>query len=232
MRLSALLSEVTGIGAVRPEERPNITAAVTVMVDKAIGTVSTERLSLQAQGGGLALCTWPAELKKQAEATYRTTRARRILDFATGRPEGWQAWPNVHLAYRFADIRQRLYLHHGFDHENGLSEYIGRWLGTDFARVGGHHPDRVPTDLWPWLLERRYADADSDKQGLSDFLSRLRGRDAYLRPSIALQRTWTWEDVRDLEHRRALPTELRKAVRQILNVLNEPIPHDCRELRR
>jgi hypothetical protein len=226
--LTALLREVTGIESVKPEDRPEIFASVAVMVDKAIGTVSTERLSLQSQRGGLALCTWPAELKRQAEATYRTDRARRILDFAAGLPEGWRAWPNVHLAYRFADIRQRLYLHHGFDYDGGTGEYIGRWQGGDFGHVGGHHHDHVRDGLWPWLLERGYAN-ECDKRQLDVFLGRLGRRDAYLRPSIALQRTWSWKDTTDLEQRCALTGELRRAVAHVLNVLDEPLPPGCRE---
>ena len=78
-----------------------------VRIDKAIGSQSTERLSLQWRPEGLALGTWPAELKKQAEATYRTGRGQRILDFAAGTPAGWRVRPYVHLAYFRASIKQR-----------------------------------------------------------------------------------------------------------------------------
>jgi len=43
-----------------------------VRIDKATAARSTERLSLRWRPEGLVLGTWPAELKKQAEATYRT----------------------------------------------------------------------------------------------------------------------------------------------------------------
>ena len=222
VRLAALLRDVTGIDVVKPEDRPGISASVAVMVDKAIGTQSTERLSLQATPGGLALCTWPAELKKQAEAAYRTGRAGRIIDFAAGHPPGWQAWPNVHLAYRLAAIRQRVYLHYGM----GLTEYVRRWLGEDFGHVGGHHSGGVRDSLWPWLLERRYADA-RDERPLDEFLDRLGCRDAHLRPGIALQRTWSWQEAADLQQRRALVGELRSAVAEVLSMLDEPLPPGC-----
>jgi hypothetical protein len=32
------------------------------------------------------------------------------------------------------------------------------WLGEDFAYAGGHHCGQVRPVLWPWLLERGYAD--------------------------------------------------------------------------
>ena len=219
--LTALLREVTGIDVVKPEDRPGISSSVAVMVDKAIGTESTERLSLQAQPEGLALCTWPAELKKQAWATYRTGRAQRIINFAA-HPQGWEAWPNVHLAYRLASIRQRLYLHPDL----GLTEYIHRWLGEDFARVGGHHCDHIREGLWPWLQERRFTDS-RDELPLDEFLDRLVRRDAHLRPSIALQRTWSWDDAADLDQRRALGDELRSAVAEVLSALDELLPPAC-----
>jgi hypothetical protein len=54
---------------------------------------------LQQQAEGLALGTWPAELKPQAEALYRTGRAQRLMDLVagdflmatdTGHPEAWR----------------------------------------------------------------------------------------------------------------------------------------------
>jgi hypothetical protein len=56
---------------------------------------------------------------KQAEATYRTGRGQRILDFAGGTPAGWRIRTNAQLAYRFASIPQRVYLTRGL----GLDEY-------------------------------------------------------------------------------------------------------------
>jgi hypothetical protein len=215
--LTGLLREATGIDAVKPEVGPAISPSVAVMVDKAIGTESTERLSLQVQGDGLALCTWPAELKEQARATYRTDRAQRLIDFLAGQPEGWQARPNVHLAYRLASIDQRLYSHCSL----GLTEYIHNWLGEDFSQVGGHHRAHVRDRLWPWLQQRRYADPRDD--GLLDkFLDRLGRRDAHLRPSITLQRTWRWAEAADLNQRRTLASEIRNAAAEVLTTLNEP----------
>src|SRR5215471_1472825 len=106
-RLMTVLREATGIADVKPERRPWI---ATVMLDEAIRTKSTQRISLRHQAGGLALYTFPAELKPQAEALYRTGRAQRLLDFLAEHPGAWQARPNVHVAYRNARADQRLYL--------------------------------------------------------------------------------------------------------------------------
>jgi YaaC-like Protein len=60
-----------------------VRASAAVMIDKAIGTKTTQRLSLQARGDGLALCTWPAELKPQAQEMYQAARqAERLFGAA------------------------------------------------------------------------------------------------------------------------------------------------------
>jgi hypothetical protein len=225
--LAATLRDVTGIDAVVPEMRPDTDAAVMVQIDKAIGSQSTQRLSLQWHPEGIVLATFPAELKKQAEATYRTTRAERILDFAAVAPAAWQLLPIVHLAYRFAAVPERIYLTCGL----GLNEYVRRWEGQDFGYVGGHHYDQVRPVLWPWLLERGYASRKDESQ-LPGFLDRLGRRDAHLRPGIRIQRIWSRPEAASLDQRRALVGELRAATTELLKVLDEPLPPACAGARR
>ena len=220
--LEARLRDVTGIDAVVPEKRPDTDASVMVRIDKAIGSQSTERLSLRWLPEGLVLATWPAELKSQAEATYRTGRGQLILDFAAGMPAGWQVRPIGQLAYRFAAIPQRVYL----TGDLGLDEYVHGWLGEDFAYVGGHHYDQVRPVLWPWLLEHRYA-SQKDESKLPGFLHRLGKRDAHLRPGIAIQRTWSTAETASLNQRGVLASELRAAITELLGVLHEPLPPAC-----
>src|SRR5216683_6892009 len=76
-----------------------------------------------------ALFTFPAELKLQAEALYRTGRAQRLLDLVAEHPEAWRARPNMHLAFRNAPVAQRLYLHCHLE----TTDYIHRWMGNDFG---------------------------------------------------------------------------------------------------
>lgn len=217
--LAVLLRNATGVDDVAPEKRPDSDASVTVRIDKAIGSQSTERLSLCWRPEGLSLATWPAELKKQAEATYRTGRGQRIVDFAAENRVGWRVRPTVYLAYRFASVSQRVYL----TCDLGLEEYVRGWLGEDFAFVGGHHRDRVRPVLWPWLLERGYASA-VDEGLLDGFLERLGKRDAHLRPGIGLQRTWGRAEAASLHDSGVLTGELRTAVTEVLGVLDEPLP--------
>jgi hypothetical protein len=220
--LAATLRDVTGIDAVVHEKRPDTDASVMVQIDKAIGARSTQRLSLQWHREGLVLATFPAELKKQAEATYRTGRSERILDFAAVAPAGWQVRPIVHLAYRFAAVPQRIYL----TCDLGLNEYVRRWEGDDFAYVGGHHPDQVRPVLWPWLLERGYASRKDESQ-LPEFLNRLGKRDAHLRPGIRIQRTWSKAETTSMDQRGTLVGELRAAITELLGVLEESLPPAC-----
>lgn len=76
------------------------------------------------------------------------------------------------------------------------------------------------------LLERGYADVRDERQ-LGGFLDRLGKRDAHLRPSIGLQRTWGRAEAATLDQRGALAGELRAAVTELLGVLDEPLPPGC-----
>lgn len=223
-RLMALLRQATGIDGVEPERRPSIGAAV--MLDAAIKTTSTQRISLQQQAGNLALCTWPAELKPQAESLYRTGRAQQLMDLVAGHPATWQARPNVHLAFRNAPVAQRLYLHCHLD----ITEYIRRWSGNDFAQIRAHHYDHIRENLWLWLREHQYAGPGDDQQ-LDTFLKHLGRRDAHLRPGIEVRRIWPWPHAMDLDERGVLASEVRTAVAELLTALDEPLPPACADAR-
>jgi hypothetical protein len=215
-----LLREATGVDDVKPDQHPRVGA--TVMLDSAIRSKSTQRLSLQQRDGRLALRACPAELKPQAEALYQTGRARRLTDFVTAHRQAWLARPNPHLAFRNAHPDQRLYL----DCQLEITEYIQRWTGNDFAQIRAHHHDQIRQDLWPWLQERGYA-GSADDQKLDEFLRCLGRRDAHLRPSIALHRTWRWPDAADLDQRGTLASEIRTAIAELLTALDEPLPPAC-----
>jgi hypothetical protein len=163
---------------------------------------------------------------KQAKATYRTDRGQRILDFAAGTPAGWAVRPHVHLAYWHASIPERVYLTCHLD----LDEYVHRWLGEDFEKVGGHHRDQVGPVLWPWLLKRGYAGASDDESKLPGFLHRLvvANQDlAHLRLAIRIERTWSGAEAASLNQRGAMAGELRAAITELLGVLKEPLPPAC-----
>jgi hypothetical protein len=214
-RLAALMRDVMPDGNAEPMRRPDLGAVV--MLDEA--TRTTQRIALQQDGDALALCTWLAELKPQAQALYRTGRAQRLAGFLADHPGTWAARPNVHLAFRNAPPAQRLYL----TCHLAISEYIRNWADSDFAQVGACRYDKIRESLWPWLRERRYA-APEDDQRLEPFLNRLGHRDNHLRPGIRLCRTWPWPHAVDRDERGTLVTDLRAAVRELLNALDEPLP--------
>lgn len=216
-RLVALLREATGIDEVEPGRRP--WTGATVRLDTAIKTKSTQRISLQHQDDGLALSAFPAELKPQAQARYRTGRAQRLMDFAAEHT-GWQAMPNLQLAFRNAPVAQRLFPHCHL----GITEYVHRWPGNDFDRAGAHRYDEIRENLWPWLRARQYASPQDNQDKLDEFLGRLGRRDAHLRPGIKVRRIWPWAQAVDLDERGALAGEVRAAVTELLTALGEPLP--------
>jgi hypothetical protein len=92
-RLVALLRAATGFDDVTGEMHP--WAAATLMLDRALGTTSTQRITLRYEPGHLLLQSYPAELKPQAEAFYKTDRAQRLLDLAAREHDRWHVQPHL-----------------------------------------------------------------------------------------------------------------------------------------
>jgi hypothetical protein len=213
-RLAALLRHATGIDEAKGESQPRVGAFA--MLE---GSQSTQRLSLQRLDDEFALCTWPAELKPQARAFYKSERSVRLLRLVQAGGV-WQARPNVHLAYRGArPVDQRLYM----DCRLELEEYVDRWRGQDFEQIRAWPHDRIREELWPWLRERGYASSDDDDR-LGPFLERLGRRQAHLRPGVAVWHVWPWAAAIELDERGALVAEVEAAIRELLTVLEEPLP--------
>jgi hypothetical protein len=85
------------------------------------------------------LQSYPAELKPQAEAFYKTDRAQRLLGLATREHDRWHVQPNPQLAFRFATVPQRLFTRTRLE----ADEYARRWSGENFSRAGAHHYDQI-----------------------------------------------------------------------------------------
>jgi hypothetical protein len=213
--LIELMRQASGVEAKSGD--PRETSAI-AMLEKPIGTQSTQRFTLKLKGEDLNLHTWPGELKPQAEALYLTDRADRLVRFIADSDVTWAARTNFHLAYRGALTReQRLYT----DCQVGLPEYIERWSGEDWSRVGACDFDQIESDVWPWLLERGYA-SPRDTEHLPDFLGKLGHRQAHIRPGIEMVRTWDLEEAGALDSRRELVSELGRSMRDVLAALREP----------
>jgi hypothetical protein len=166
---------------------------------------------------GLTLLSWPGELQRQAKALYRTGRAQRLLDFVAEHPREWLIEPKPHLAFWHAPPDQRLYLTCRLP----VTEYAARWSGDDFDQVRSHPYRDIRERLWPWLLERQYADSQDD---LELFLRHLGHRPAHLRPTIEVRRVWSWPQADDLNKRGQLIGTVRAAVTELLTALDEPLP--------
>jgi hypothetical protein len=219
-RLTALLRQAVGLDPVRPLTPPEI--GCWVMLDEAIEIKSTQRICLQQQGDTLILRTWPGELKPQAEALYRTSRAQRLVQFVSERQPVWSAEPNLQLAFRSAAAAQRLFPHCRLK----ADEYVKRWSGDDFTKVGEHPREELKTILWPWLRNHEYAGPEDDDQ-VDEYLTRLGRRKVFLRPGLEVTRYWPWAEAVELDERGALTGEVRSAVADFLTALGEPLPPGC-----
>jgi hypothetical protein len=202
-----LLREITGLELERDAH---------ARIDLA-GVRSTQRLALGEVGGGIALFTWPAELKPQATYLYTGDRGARLLTAA--RADSWDIDARPHLAFRWARPEQRLYLNPTV----GVDDYVAGWSGPDARWIGAHPRETVSGELWPWLRERGYASATDDEE-LEPFLERLaRMRQAaHLRPALRLLRRWTPAEVATLRGEGALASDVRTAVNHLLAAVGDP----------
>ncbi len=209
-RLRSLLREATGIV-------PERAGLVHVRLDVALGVCSLQRAALDIEDERLTLHLWPGELKAQAEHLYAGGHAERLCELIEEDGGAWRVMPQPLLGFRNAPVRTRVYLTCGLD----PAEYVRRWQGEDWKRVGAHHRNHVLSDLWPWLLERGYA-SEEDSARLDPFLRALGRRFAHLRPSIHVSRSWGWEEAERFDDEGLLPGEIHRALNRVLGLLEEP----------
>lgn len=204
-----LLREVTGVDPDRSGKHAVLRASVR----------STQRLGMGDVGGGIVVFTWPAELVAQAEYLYTGGRAPRLLEAAAA--GGWTVDTRPHLAFWRSSPPERLYTNP--EPTMTPERYVARWAGEDGKKIGGHQPESVRDELWPWLIERGYA-TDPDSQLLEPFLERVakRNRDVHLRPGLCLMRRWERERVDELRQHGELVGEIRTAVNLLLEEVGDP----------
>jgi hypothetical protein len=208
-RLRALLREATGLA-------PERIGLAHVRLDTALGAVTVQRAALDFDGGELLLHMWPGELKRQADHLYSSGHATRLGELAAG-PGPWRVEPQPQLGFRNAPARTRVYLTCRLD----AATYVRRWQGEDFKQVGAHPHDTILSELWPWMLRRRYASA-RDKARLEAFLHTLGRRAAHLRPSLHVAHAWPFEEASRLDDEGLLAEEIRDAINLVLDLLEEP----------
>lgn len=209
-RLRSLLREATGI-------RPERAGLVHVRLDLALGVASLQRVALDIDEDRLTLHLWPGELKPQAEHLYSAGHAESLCELLDIEDEDWQVQPQPLLGFRNAPVRTRVYMTCTLD----PAEYVRRWQGEDWKKVGAHHRNHIPDELWPWLIERGYA-SERDTARLEAFMHALGRRFAHLRPSIHVSRSWEWREAEKLDDDGLLPGEIRDALNRVLTLLDEP----------
>jgi hypothetical protein len=185
-------------------------------VDDGTGIRLVKRLTIRELDGGLAILTWPAELKDQATFLYSGDRAARLLD--AGAAGGWEIIPRPHLSYFNAPARQRFYM----TPRLSAREYVTQWAAGDVRKAGSTSFEDV-VDLWPWLLDRRYA-SESDRGEFESFLGRLArsNRPGHLRPGLRLKREWPAAEVNDLRDSGRLADTLRESFNRVLRAVDDP----------
>ncbi|HEY3829206.1 MAG TPA: hypothetical protein VGL57_08425 [Solirubrobacteraceae bacterium] len=209
-RLRSLLREATGL-------QPERIGLAHVRLDTAIGTASLQRAALDLDGHELVLHMWPGELKRQAEHLYGDAHAARLSALPREAGPAWRVEPQPQLGFRNAPARTRVYLTCRLD----AATYAQRWQGEDWKQVGAHQPETILSELWPWLLRRRYA-SKRDRERLEGFLRTLGRRHAHLRPSMHVARSWSFEQATALDDDGLLAQEIRDAINHVLTVLSEP----------
>jgi hypothetical protein len=101
-----------------------------------------------------------------------------------------------------------------------ITEYVTRWAGEDRDYIRRWPNEEVRPMLWPWLVERGYADPQFDD--LDWFLNGVRSRPVDLRPGIALTRSWPREAAEEADERGELTRQVQEALSDILARLDEP----------
>ncbi len=182
-----------------------------------LGFRSTQRLWIGDIPGGVAVATWPAELKPQACYLYGGGHGSALVAAAIER--GWEVEPSPHIAFRTASAARRLYM---CPPSVEPLDYVACWEDEDgLSRVGGNYArGDVERDLWPWLKQRGFAD-DGDDAVLRRFLDEFLGNwPANMRPGLRFFRVWAPAEAAELGS--ALAETIRSQFDAVFAVAHEP----------
>jgi hypothetical protein len=182
-----------------------------------LGFRSTQRLWIGDYAGGVALATWPAELKPQACYLYGGGLGSALVAAAIER--GWTVEPSPHIAFRTASAARRLYM--PLSSDKALA-YAACWEDEDaLSRIGGNYARwDVEHELWPWLKQRGFAN-DGDDAVLLRFLDEFLGNwPANMRPGLRFRRIWKFAETAELGP--ALAETIRSQFDAVFAVAHEP----------
>jgi hypothetical protein len=181
-----------------------------------LGFRSTQRLWIGSVPGGVAVMTWPTELKPQACYLYGSGLGSALVDAAT--KSGWEVEPSPHIAFRTASAARRLYMSPSIE----APDYVACWEDEDaLSHIGGNYSlEAVEHELWPWLKQMGFAD-DGDDAVLLHFLDEFLGNwPANMRPGLRFHRVWTSAEVAELGS--ALADTIRSEFNAVFAVAHEP----------
>jgi hypothetical protein len=134
-----------------------------------------------------------------------------------GSQPSWHVNPNIHLSFFRASPHNRWY---PARHLDG-STYVQQWL-EDLPRAGRRPRTEIEDPAFgAWLVDRGYAD-QADLATLEDWLKTYQSDKLDVRPSIAIERTWTSKEAVALDRTGALASQVRSAIDQVLSALGEP----------
>jgi hypothetical protein len=182
-----------------------------------LGFRSTQRLWIGDVPGGVAVATWPAELKPQACYLYGGGLGSALVAAAIER--GWTVEPSPHIAFRTASSARRLYM---CPSSVEPLDYVACWEDEDgLSRVGGNYArGDVEHELWPWLKQMGFAD-DGDDAVLLRFLDEFLGKwPANMRPGLRFRRDWKLSQTAELGS--ALAETIRSQFDAVFAVAHEP----------
>lgn len=181
-----------------------------------LGFRSTQRLWVGDVPGGVAVATWPAELKPQACYLYGHKLGSALVKAAIER--GWTVEPSPHIAFRTASAARRLYMSPPL----APLAYAACWEDDDaFSRIGGNYArEAVEHELWQWLKQTGFAD-DGDDAVLLRFLDEFLGNwPANMRPGLRFRRSWKSAEMDELGS--ALAETIRGQFDAVFAVAHEP----------
>jgi hypothetical protein len=181
-----------------------------------LGFRSTQRLWIGDVPGGVAVATWPAELKPQACYLYSRRLGSALV--AAARERGWTVEPSPHIAFRTAAAGRRLYMSPSLT----PLAYVACWEDEDgLSRIGGNYARGVVEhELWPWLKQMEFAD-DGDDAVLLRFLDEFLGNwPANMRPGLRFRRRWKFAEMTELGS--GLAETIRSEFDAVFAVAHEP----------
>jgi hypothetical protein len=154
---------------------------------------------------GVTLGLYPGDTLTQARALYGD--AARVQRLLTLRESGWQLRPNFHFGFMEKGLTWTT-------STLGVESYVAYWV----ERI--NTLQRYPREDWDTELARLIADgifAPEDQAQFDSDFRKTQRQEAYPRPTVAVTRSW-----RSLESERTeFSSELRTAVREVLNALGE-----------